>query len=236
MTQAWTDNQLAAITTLDGDVCVSAGAGSGKTGVLVERFVRIVQESAEGKLLADKAARVGEILVFTFTDKATREMKERIVESLSRMGLQEERRQVESAYISTIHGFCSRMLKENPFEAGVDPQFTVLDEAEARRLLRGAFEDTLERAFADGDVDIVELAAAAQNERLFGTDVRDPLGALDSAVACALARLRGAGWRAEELEELLEQGVEGVSNRGAKLVVEWIGPACASLLHAGECL
>src|SRR2546428_13859343 len=99
MTQAWTEKQLAAITTLDGDVCVSAGAGSGKTGVLVERFVRIVRESAEGKLRPERAAGVGQILVFTFTDKATREMKERIVDSLNSLGLQDERRQVESAYI-----------------------------------------------------------------------------------------------------------------------------------------
>src|SRR5581483_6368220 len=134
--RAWTDNQARAIHADNDDICVAAGAGSGKTGVLVERFVRLVTQSRRGALPPERRAGVGEILVITFTEKATKEMKSRIVAELNRLGLVDERRQVETAYISTIHGFCSRLLQENPFEAGVDPQFTVLDEVQARRLLR----------------------------------------------------------------------------------------------------
>ena len=78
-----------------------------------------------GKKLLPPRQRAGveKILVITFTEKATREMKTRIVAELTRLGLVAERRKVESAYISTIHGFCSRLLQENPFEAGIDPQF-----------------------------------------------------------------------------------------------------------------
>src|SRR5205085_2979062 len=128
------------------------------------------------------AVGVGEILVITFTDKATREMKGRIVGRLAALGMIEERRAVETAYISTIHGFCSRLLKENPFEAGVDPEYQVLDETEARRLLRASFEDAVEKAFEDENTEIIELVSGAQYERVFGADGRDPLAVLAGAV------------------------------------------------------
>jgi ATP-dependent helicase/nuclease subunit A len=171
--------------------------------VLVERFLRIVRESLAEALPQEQRAGVGEILVITFTEKATKEMKRRIVEELTAAGLREQRREVETAYISTIHGFCSRLLKENPFEAGVDPEFTVLDETEARRLLHGAFEAVVEQAFAIEDGEITELVASAQDERVFGSDLRDPLSALEASVKSALDRIRGAGIRQEELAGLL---------------------------------
>src|SRR5579862_6127391 len=119
-------------------------------------------------------------------------MKGRIAEELMVAGLLEQRREVETAYISTIHGFCSRLLKENPFEAGVDPEFGVLDETEARRLLRVAFEGVIERAYLIEDAEIMELVAAAQDERVFGSDLHDPLAALADGVEATLRRLRGA--------------------------------------------
>ncbi len=232
MDRHWTYSQREAIEAAGGDVCVSAGAGSGKTGVLVERFVRIVRESASGQLAADERARVGEILVITFTDKATREMKSRIVEGLMAAGLYEQRRELETAYISTIHGFCSRVLKENPFEAGIDPEFSVLDENEARRLLRGVFEDVLEAAFLQGDEPITELAAQAQNARLFGTDLRDPLAALASAAETALARLRGAGHRLESLQEMVAGGPDAVARASRAPALRRINEA-VDLLREG---
>ncbi|MCC6728835.1 MAG: UvrD-helicase domain-containing protein [Chthonomonadales bacterium] len=224
MAREWTPNQSAAIEEMERDVCVAAGAGSGKTGVLVERFIRIVRESAAGRLPASLSTGVGGILVITFTEKATREMKERIVCELERAGLAEERRQIETAYISTIHGLCSRLLKENPFEAGVDPQFRVLEENEARRLLREAFERVVERGFRDDDEQIVELAAAAQNERVFGLDGGDPLAALAAAVEGVLAALRGAGRRMAELDDALTTGPKGASERSLAPVLAWVAP------------
>src|SRR4051812_37647011 len=88
----WTENQLRAIDTRDRDVCVAAGAGSGKTGVLVERFVRIVRDSLDPSMPPGQRAGVGEILVITFTEKATKEMKGRIVEALMSAGMNEQRR------------------------------------------------------------------------------------------------------------------------------------------------
>ncbi len=138
-----TPNQKAAITTLDKSVSVSAGAGSGKTEVLVRRFRHIVESGR---------AAVDEILTVTFTEKAAKEMKARIVERFAAVERESDRRAVESAYISTIHGFCARVLRENAIEAGVDPQFTVLDEAESRTIANQALDALIEAHQDDDDV------------------------------------------------------------------------------------
>ncbi|HZT43053.1 MAG TPA: UvrD-helicase domain-containing protein [Chthonomonadaceae bacterium] len=196
----FTPFQQQAIVTEGEDICVAAGAGSGKTGVLVERFVRIVTRSKQGSLPPEQRAGVDQILVITFTEKATKEMKTRIVVELTRLGCIEERRQVETAYISTIHGFCSRLLQENPFEAGVDPQFTVIDEPQAKRLLRQTFEEVIAEAYAREDAEIAELVASVQAERTSGPEGGEPLTVLTGAVEMVMGKLRGAGKTLSELE------------------------------------
>ena len=205
MAQNFTEFQQRAIAEEAQDICVAAGAGSGKTGVLVERFVRIVTRSKRGELAPDRNAGVENMLVFTFTEKATKEMKQRIVRELNALGLTDERRQIETAYISTIHGFCSRLLQENPFEAGVDPQFQVLDGPQAARLLRRAFEETVSHAYAESDAEITELVAQMQNVRVFGGD-GDPLTALAQAAESIVHKMRGAGKSLGETRELCLSG------------------------------
>lgn len=104
--------QKKAFETFDTDLCVLAGAGSGKTSVLVERFLRAV---------TDKKVAPENILAITFTEKAANQMRLRLVRACEERGLLEIRRQIENSTISTIHGFCARLLKENPIEAGLDP-------------------------------------------------------------------------------------------------------------------
>ncbi|MGE0707126.1 MAG: UvrD-helicase domain-containing protein [Planctomycetota bacterium] len=111
------------------DVVVAAGAGSGKTFVLVERFMALVREGASPERL----------LTITFTDKAAREMAERIARALAGLGVADARRAAEGAWISTIHGFCARLLRERALEAGVDPAFAVLTDVPAARVRRQAF-------------------------------------------------------------------------------------------------
>jgi ATP-dependent exoDNAse (exonuclease V) beta subunit len=115
----WSDEQLAAIRARAPLVTVSAGAGSGKTTVLVERFIDLVQRDGVSPL---------EILAITFTEKAAAEMKERIVRRFEQLDDVANRRMAEAAYISTIHGFCSRILREHPLAARLDPSFRVMDE------------------------------------------------------------------------------------------------------------
>ena len=228
----WTQAQQQAIEALDGDVCVSSGAGSGKTGVLVERCVRIVALSGCHELPPERAASVGQLLVITFTEKATRELKQRLADEFVRRGLTAQRRELETAYISTIHGFCSRVLRENPFEAGLDPQFRVHDEVEARRPFRRAFELAVGEAFASGEGDIVELAAATQDQRVFSTDSRDALAALLASVERELARWRGAGLRFEEVEQAWTGSGSMGTARSRATVTAWLAPLCRELAGA----
>jgi ATP-dependent helicase/nuclease subunit A len=133
-----TASQLAAVEALpvERDTCVVAGPGSGKTTVLVEHFERLV---ASGK---DPLR----ILAITFTDKAANNMRERLARTFQ--DRPEIRGKLERAYVSTVHGFCARLLKENAIFAGVDPGFYVMDERESLRLEREAVDTVLDAMFA----------------------------------------------------------------------------------------
>jgi ATP-dependent helicase/nuclease subunit A len=117
-----------------GVVFVSAGAGTGKTTVLVERFAKAVSE---------RGLDVDSLLVITYTDKAAGELRDRIRSRLVDLGRPDLARELDAAWISTIHGFCHRLLRAYPFAAGIDPRFRVLDESQARVLQREAFGDAL---------------------------------------------------------------------------------------------
>ncbi len=122
-----------------GDICVVAGPGAGKTRVLVERIKW---------LILDRDVPPEHVLAITFTEKAAHEMRSRLVSEGSPSP--ETRRRLEAASVSTIDAFCNRLLKENALEAGVDPGFEILDENEARELLRTAIEHVLDEAFVLG--------------------------------------------------------------------------------------
>ena len=135
--------QRKAVETVDRNVCVSAGAGTGKTRVLVERFIYLVEH---------EWARPHEILAVTFTEKAAQEMKRRIAARLRESGLEDARRELENAYIGTIHSFCARVLREHPIEAGIDPDFRVLEEDEAHLLRELAFDELIEARFQEPEM------------------------------------------------------------------------------------
>ncbi len=145
----WTAEQLEAIERRDGDLLLAAAAGSGKTSVLVERFVRMVLEDEVD---------VSAILTITFTEKAAAEMRDRIRERLRELGEDEAARQTEGAFISTIHGFCARLLRAHAVAVGIDPAFTVLDQPDAQRLADAAFDDALEHV--PGAVDLIAAYGA----------------------------------------------------------------------------
>ena len=133
--RSFTDEQLVAIERRDGDLLLDASAGSGKTSVLVERFARSVLEDGID---------VGAILTITFTEKAAAEMRDRIRHRLRELGADEAARATEGAFISTIHGFCARVLRAHALAAGLDPAFVVLDAPDAERIADDAFDDALE--------------------------------------------------------------------------------------------
>ena len=133
----FTDQQRNAITRSGQDVCVVAGPGSGKTSVLVERFCWLVKNNISPL----------EILAITFTEKAATEIKRRLVDRFKDRS--EFREQIERAYVSTIHGFCARLLREHAVAAGVDPEFTVLDEPQSEAALHEVTVETLEALFRE---------------------------------------------------------------------------------------
>ncbi len=133
-----------------GLVFVSAGAGTGKTKVLVERFARAV---------CDEGIDVESILVITYTEKAAGELRSRIRAGLVERGRPDLARELDGAWISTIHGFCNRLLRSHPFAAGVDPRFRVLDESQGRVLRGEAFSAALTAFCANDDPARLRLLA-----------------------------------------------------------------------------
>lgn len=123
--------QKRAVDEIEGTVCLKAGAGTGKTSVLVNRYLKIFSNLLEKGVSPEEA--VESILAVTFTNKAAGEMRERLEKELENMSLP---RGVLSrkAYISTIDSFCTRLLRENGLEIGLEPNFRVINEIEAKIL------------------------------------------------------------------------------------------------------
>ena len=140
-----------------GVVFVSAGAGTGKTTVIVERFCRAVCE---------RGLDVDSILVITYTERAAGELRGRIRRRLHELERHDLARDLDAAWISTIHGFCHRLLKAHPFAAGIDPRFRVLDDSQGRVLRGEAFREALEEFCKGGDEERLRLLASYGAKRL----------------------------------------------------------------------
>jgi ATP-dependent helicase/nuclease subunit A len=155
-----TDGQRQAIHLDARRICVDAGAGSGKTFVLVERIVRLLKQGVpmEG------------IVAITFTEKAAAEMKARLraacrkqaagadAAEMSRWRDQEQA--VETARITTIHAFCAGILREHALALGLDPDFAPLAEGEMRLLLAETARETLHGLLDAGDSEALHLCSA----------------------------------------------------------------------------
>jgi ATP-dependent exoDNAse (exonuclease V) beta subunit len=145
--RAPTPEQAAAIEVSGRDVLLEAGAGTGKTGVMVDRYCRLV---------CDEGVSPDAILAFTFTDKAAAELRQRIRAELGRRAeLGSERAgellsAIGGAWVTTIHGFCNRLLAGHPVAAGIDPGFRVLDAPESARAAREAFDEALAEFLNNG--------------------------------------------------------------------------------------
>ena len=132
------EGQHGAATTLGGAVLVTAGAGSGKTRVLTERCANAV---VPGRLAGWRPVGVENLLAITFTEKAAGELAERVRATLRLAGCADAARRIDAAWISTIHGMCSRILRSSALEAGLDPSFRLLDAVESATLQERAFEE-----------------------------------------------------------------------------------------------
>lgn len=147
-----TPEQALAINTIKSNVSLLAGAGSGKTYVLMKRFVQILR--------ADMSVNPTNIVAITFTRKAADEIKGRVRQAvgecveqaqtdLERLRWQEHLQKVESAPISTIHSLCSRILRDNPVETQLDPEFTILEDFEAQDFFKETLQQYLRKNIKD---------------------------------------------------------------------------------------
>jgi ATP-dependent helicase/nuclease subunit A len=182
-----------AVVRFEDDLVVTAGAGSGKTRTLVELYANLV-ESPESVGIASDDFGPERILCLTFTERAAREIKERIREVISDP---EHRRQLEAAPISTFHAFCAGVLRRHPLEANIDPGFSVLSDDVAQELLMSVAVETLHRGVAGGDL------AARSAVQLLG------LARAGERLVHLVQAIRTAGWEPRQpivrFEEQLEQ-------------------------------
>ncbi|MDZ7673366.1 MAG: UvrD-helicase domain-containing protein [Halanaerobiales bacterium] len=155
----YTDEQEKAIMDLENDIILGAGAGSGKTRVLVSRFIN---------LLKQKKAQVDQIMALTFTKKAAAEMQERIRKEIikeeenskdfnDKKYWHEQKINLNKSMISTFHSFAANILRQYPVISNLDPEFQVLEETEASELLDEVVNDIIENGLNDEKESIMTL-------------------------------------------------------------------------------
>lgn len=144
----YTPGQEKTIKTLDKPLFVAAGAGSGKTFTLTQRIVWALKEGsgADGKPYLSS---LDQALIITFTNAAATEIKERVREALEKEGLHSAALQVDDAWISTIHGMCSRILKIHALDLGLDPEFEIIDDMTRNQLVNISIEEVLRELSQD---------------------------------------------------------------------------------------
>lgn len=158
MAFAPTAQQALVIESTETDILVEAGAGSGKTTTMVNRYIN---------LLAERGYEPREILAFTFTDKAAGELREKVRRERQRLAAREGDANpaaisMSEAWVGTFHAICNRILKAWPVEAGIDPRFGVIDDVTAETVRNAAFQEALAE-FRD------EVADPSRRELMIGT-------------------------------------------------------------------
>lgn len=157
------EQQAKAVREFDTDLLVTAGAGTGKTSVLTNKYLSLLEE---------RRATVGEIVAITFTKKAAAEMRNRIQQEILNHSLEEQDpeakdfwvhqlKALESARITTFHSFCLGMLHEHPLDIGLAPVTTILGDGEETIYLHQAIEDSLLKSFHDEALDSQALTKMA---------------------------------------------------------------------------
>jgi ATP-dependent helicase/nuclease subunit A len=159
------------------DACVVAGPGSGKTTVLVEYFRQLVGAGVDPL----------RVLAITFTEKAAGNMRKKLAQAFQQQP--ETRAKLERAWVSTVHGFCARLLRENAVFAGIDPEFRVLDATESWRTQQDSMRGAVDALF--------EQHREAMRGLIRGLSSFE----FEQAVLSAYDTMRGAGTRVEQLPD-----------------------------------
>lgn len=131
------EEQRAAAVHTGGPVMTLAGAGSGKTRMLVGRLLHLIGPESEGGLGADPSS----VMMVTFTNKAAREMRERVLPVLEELQEREPNRRIGEPWIGTFHGLSLRILRVEAARAGLGANFSIFDDADARSLVNDVTEE-----------------------------------------------------------------------------------------------
>ncbi|HSO01952.1 MAG TPA: UvrD-helicase domain-containing protein, partial [Gaiellaceae bacterium] len=160
----------------------------------MERFVEAVCE---------RGLDVESMLVITYTERAAGERKGRVRARLHELGRHDVARALDGAWISTIHGFCLRLLKTHPFAAGLDPRFRILDESQGRVVRSEAFEAALNEFCAGDDPERLRLLATygASGLRRMLTTVYETLRSAGRELVLELGERADVATRLAELAE-----------------------------------
>ena len=146
----WTNEQWDAITTRDCNLLVAAAAGAGKTAVLVERIIKKITDEK-------KPVDIDKLLVVTFTNAAAAEMRERIGEAISGLIdkgcdsklIQRQLALLGRASITTIHSFCTDVIRSNFQCINLDPGFRIADETESTLMKLEALNELFDEQYED---------------------------------------------------------------------------------------
>lgn len=155
MSTKWTEEQREAIFTKNCNLLVAAGAGAGKTAVLVERIIQRIVDDKE-------AIDIDKLLVVTFTNAAAAEMRERIGDAISKQlearpeskKLQRQLTLLNQSNIMTIHSFCLQVIKNNFHVIDIDPSFRVSDNTEAILLKQETIDELFEDKYEESNNEI----------------------------------------------------------------------------------
>ena len=192
------------VTTLDRPLFVSAGAGSGKTFTLTRRILWALSPES-----GPFATSLDQVLAITFTKDAAAEIRERVRGALIEAGMEEEALGVDDAWISTIHGMCSRILRAHALELGIDPEFAVAEEPVSTALRDEAVDRCIARLRSGepGAVDAGGLDRAAFEELLawypLSPEHAPGGGSRGTSVRSLVARLL-------EIASTLPDGMDGI--------------------------
>lgn len=193
----WTDDQLKAIEGRGGSLVVSAAAGSGKTAVLVERIVGLLQEGY----------RLDRMLIVTFTRAAAAEMRQRLNQRIAKEAVADPERMsqalddLEAAEISTIHSFCQKVIRNHFQAVGVDPLSRICDEQQQKTLFEQSFCDAMNELLANQQNDAFQAFANSFEQQ----EIREMTGRLYTFL---MSLPEPFAWLDEKINDITSQPYE----------------------------
>ena len=161
----WTDEQKTAIVNKDKNLLVSAAAGSGKTAVLVERII---------DTLINENVNVDEFLIVTFTNAAAKDMKKKIHKGLierirkeesNKYKLRKQINKLNKSNISTIHAFCTKVIRKYYYLIDIDPNFMISSIEENEILFNEILEEVLEKSYEENTLEFQSLVDNYSEDR-----------------------------------------------------------------------